>query len=61
MSYSVLKSECRVSLDDVSCYNENVPFATLSDLCIAAILKKGFPFSVNFAASISLKIPDVSV
>jgi hypothetical protein len=47
-----------VSIDDISCYHENYPCANLSELCIIAILRKGF-LSVDTAASISLKIPDV--
>mmetsp|Transcript_7533 Transcript_7533/g.7603 ORF Transcript_7533/g.7603 Transcript_7533/m.7603 type:complete len:201 (+) Transcript_7533:319-921(+) len=49
-----------VSIDNVSCDDESYHSANLSELCIITILRKGF-LSVNIAASICLRIPDVSI
>lgn len=54
-----LRSDSSASIDNLSYYNESNHCATLTEHCITAIVKKGF-LSVDIAASISLKIPDVS-
>jgi hypothetical protein len=54
-----LRSDSLASVENISCCDDSNHCATLTEHCITAIVKKGF-LSVDIAASISLKIPDVS-
>lgn len=54
-----LRSDSLASVENISCCDENDRCASLTEHCITAIVKKGF-LSVDIAALICLKIPDVS-